>query len=147
MDTLNFKPAFDALSKREQSKHTIGFLRHDGDLQVIATTNNHDTLIDPDKYAEYYTKVLSLTRHYFGPHDTIIGLERDDAPDYVTPDDEDVCDNEQPSKADTAHLTELLSQVRDHVLNGKYYETLPEDHPHILAARAAMDMIDKLEGE
>ncbi len=74
------------------STATIGFHRDDGDFQLLATLNNNDELIAPDKF----TGIVHFLRHQWqdalsaqGEH-TLTVFERQDAPDYVTLDDDDV---------------------------------------------------------
>jgi hypothetical protein len=73
------------------STAAIGFYRDDGDFQLLATLNNNDELIASDQF----TGIVHFLRHHLqdvlsaqGEH-TLTILERQDAPDYVTLDDDE----------------------------------------------------------
>jgi len=74
------------------STAAIGFHRDDGDFQLLAALNNNDELIPPDRFAG----IVDFLRHQLqdalsapGEHPLTV-FERQDAPDYVTLDDDDV---------------------------------------------------------
>jgi hypothetical protein len=64
---------------------TIGFMREDGDIQVLATMNNNDGIISPTHFKlivegiRFSWERLSL--------ENVQVFERQDAPDYVTPEE------------------------------------------------------------
>lgn len=64
---------------------TIGFIREDGDIQVLATLNNNDDTISPTHFKLLVESVrfswerLSL--------ENVQLFERQDTPDYVTPEE------------------------------------------------------------
>ena len=53
---------------------SIGYMRDDGDFQILATLNNNDDLIETQRFQEIVEALQENTD----------GLEREDAPDYVT---------------------------------------------------------------
>jgi hypothetical protein len=70
----------------------IGFHRDDGDFQLIATLNNNDELIARDQFTDivhFLLRHLQNALSVDGEH-TLVVLERQDAPDYVTLDDDEV---------------------------------------------------------
>lgn len=70
---------------------SIGFLRGDGDIQVLATLNNNDELMSQWQFDE----LIDSTVYYFNENlaknlagnlaKNVIIFWRQDAPDYVTP--------------------------------------------------------------
>lgn len=63
---------------------SIGFIRDDGDLQVLATLNNNDKLISGAAFSAIIANTrLALSGALHGVYVTIV-FEREDAPDYVT---------------------------------------------------------------
>ena len=74
------------------STAAIGFHRDDGDFQLLATLNNNDELLAPDQFADivqFFRDQLQTALSAQGEH-TLVVLERQDAPDYVTLDEDDV---------------------------------------------------------
>jgi hypothetical protein len=74
------------------STAAIGFHRDDGDFQLLATLNNNDELIAPDQFADivhFVRDQLQTALSAQGEY-TLAVLERQDAPDYVTLDEDDV---------------------------------------------------------
>lgn len=70
----------------------IGFHRHDGDFQLLATLNNNDELIARDQFTDivhFLRRHLQNALSVDGEH-TLFVLERQDAPDYITLDDDEV---------------------------------------------------------
>ena len=64
---------------------TVGFERADGDLQVLATLNNNDSLISSE-FFEFMVKQLVQTFELAGVK--VTNYERQDAPDYTDLSDE-----------------------------------------------------------
>ena len=62
---------------------TIGFMREDGDIQVLATLNNNDELISPEHFKMLTENIRFCFELLFC--ENIQTFERQDAPDYVTP--------------------------------------------------------------
>ena len=62
---------------------TIGFMREDGDIQILATLSNQDELISP----VHFKMLTESIRFGFERRslENIQTFERQDAPDYVTP--------------------------------------------------------------
>lgn len=61
---------------------TLGFTREDGDIQVFGTLNNNDGLVSD----AVFDAIVTLTRHTLELSGYKIEVfERQDAPDYVTP--------------------------------------------------------------
>jgi hypothetical protein len=74
------------------STAAIGFHRDDGDFQLLATLNNNDELIAPERFAGlvgFFLQLLQDAVSAQGEH-TLMVIERQDAPDYVTLNDDDV---------------------------------------------------------
>lgn len=69
--------------KSEIKTVTIGFIREDGDIQVLATLNNNDELLSEKECKE----LIDRTWLYFDEvlDENIIVFWRQDTPDYVTP--------------------------------------------------------------
>lgn len=67
---------------------TIGYMRDDGDLQVLATLNNVDEVIDKDVYLE--TAQLLVNTFKLSTGEEIIAVNRWDTPDYITLDEDEV---------------------------------------------------------
>ncbi len=74
------------------STAAIGFHRDDGDFQLLAALNNNDELIAPEQFTDivhhlrdHLQNALSVQGEY-----TFTVFERQDAPDYVTLDDDEV---------------------------------------------------------
>lgn len=66
---------------------TIGYMRDDGDLQILATLNNVDEVIDKNVYLESAQLLVNTFKLSTG--ENIIALNRWDTPDYVTLEDEE----------------------------------------------------------
>ena len=64
---------------------TIGFMREDGDIQVLATLNNNDDTTD----AVHFKLLTEVTRFQWErlSGESVQVFERQDAPDYVTPEE------------------------------------------------------------
>jgi hypothetical protein len=60
---------------------TIGFIRADGDLQVIATLNNNDQLVGHITFIELVESFRQTLQLYYNEH--LVTYNRQDAPDYV----------------------------------------------------------------
>jgi len=65
---------------------TIGFMREDGDIQVLATLNNNDDTTDEVHFRLFVAVVKSNWQRLSGENVEV--FERQDAPDYVTPEGE-----------------------------------------------------------
>ena len=65
---------------------TIGFIREDGDIQVLATLNNNDDTTDEVHFRLFVAVVKSNWQRLSGENVEV--FERQDAPDYVTPEGE-----------------------------------------------------------
>lgn len=62
--------------------YSMGFVREDGDFQIIATLNNNDELIFEDNFEIIKSNLLmDLNQRYSGE---IICVSRQDTPDYVS---------------------------------------------------------------
>jgi hypothetical protein len=72
---------------------TIGFVREDGDIQVLATLNNNDDSTDP----VHFKLLTEVTRFQWQrlSGENVEVFERQDAPDYVTPEEPQVNDDDQ----------------------------------------------------
>jgi hypothetical protein len=70
----------------------IGFLRDDGDFQVLATLNNNDEMIAPDSFTNIVHYLLRHLQNALAVdgEQTLSVYERQDAPDYVMLDDDEV---------------------------------------------------------
>ena len=66
---------------------TIGYMRDDGDLQLLATLNNVDGVIDPITYLALAQTLVNTFKLSTG--ENIIALNRWDAPDYVYLDEDE----------------------------------------------------------
>lgn len=59
---------------------SIGFIREDGDVQLLATHNNSDELISPEAFMELIANTVALyQRHGYG----VMAWYREDAVDYI----------------------------------------------------------------
>lgn len=67
---------------------TIGFTREDGDIAVLATFNNNDLNFTPDKFRAVVHATLGLMQALTEAQLQI--YERQDSPDYVTPEEADI---------------------------------------------------------
>ena len=65
---------------------TIGWIREDGDIQVLATMNNIDDTISDLSFKMFVESVRFGWERLSG--NSIQTFERQDAPDYVTPEGE-----------------------------------------------------------
>jgi hypothetical protein len=61
---------------------TIGYIREDGDLAILATLNNNDEHFSDGEF-ECLAKLLILQLE-LAVHEDLLILERQDAPDYIT---------------------------------------------------------------
>ena len=62
---------------------SIGFMRDDGDLALVATLNNLDEHMSDENFAV----LVDGVKNYIGlmaKRNDVIVLEREDAPDYIT---------------------------------------------------------------
>lgn len=65
---------------------SIGFIRDDGDFQLLATLNNNDELMSE----EGFITLVGKLRSFYGDsvpacmYEDVLAIERHDAPDYVT---------------------------------------------------------------
>lgn len=62
---------------------SIGYMREDGDFQLLATVNNNDDII----YDEYFDGLVDHVKNIYEIHTNgldIKVLDRQDAPDYVS---------------------------------------------------------------
>lgn len=64
---------------------SIGFFREDGDFAVLATLNNNDGFLTEEAF-DAMAEVTRLALQQFAETD-MTTLERQDAPDYVTVED------------------------------------------------------------
>lgn len=62
---------------------TIGFIREDGDFQILATLNNNDGLMGNTSFESLIETVRFNLACMLQPT-AIVVIERQDAPDYVT---------------------------------------------------------------
>lgn len=67
---------------------TIGYIRDDGDLQILATLNNVDEVINPITYLASAQILINTFKLATG--ENIIALNRWDTPDYVTLDEDEM---------------------------------------------------------
>ena len=67
---------------------TIGYIRDDGDLQILATLNNVDEVIAKDVYLETAQSLVNTFKLSTG--EEIIAINRWDTPDYLTLDDDEM---------------------------------------------------------
>jgi hypothetical protein len=61
---------------------TIGFIREDGDFQILATLNNKDDLIDDSEFEKCVNNLVAFLKEK--TCEWIHIIEREDAPDYVS---------------------------------------------------------------
>lgn len=61
---------------------TIGFLRDDGDIQVLATLHNNDELLPEEIFAAVTDGLVRKFSRYITEEISV--FEREDAPDYIT---------------------------------------------------------------
>jgi hypothetical protein len=61
---------------------SIGFMRDDGDFQILATFNNSDGLMSDINFSRLVRDTRERFIHLVD--ETMVALERQDAPDYVT---------------------------------------------------------------
>ncbi len=66
---------------------TIGYMRDDGDLQVLATLNNVDEVIPHDVYLNLAQTLCVVLE---GTGEKIIAVNRWDTPDYVNLDEDEM---------------------------------------------------------
>ncbi len=66
---------------------TIGYMRDDGDLQVLATLNNVDEVIPHDVYLNLARTLCVVLE---GTREKIIAVNRWDTPDYVNLDEDEM---------------------------------------------------------
>jgi hypothetical protein len=66
---------------------TIGYMRDDGDLQVLATLNNVDEVIPHDVYLNLARTLCVVLE---GTGEKIIAVNRWDTPDYVNLDEDEM---------------------------------------------------------
>jgi len=99
---------------------TIGYMRDDGDLQVLATLNNVDEVIDKDVYLE--TAQLLVNTFKLSTGEEIIAVNRWDTPDYITLDEEVSIDSNGYYMGD--NLTPKQEQHNQDIdKQGEQYET------------------------
>lgn len=67
---------------------SIGFLREDGDFQLLVTFNNNDDLLPQSLFADVVCDLSHVLQNALG-NERIQLLERQDSPDYVTLDNEE----------------------------------------------------------
>lgn len=67
---------------RLPATYSIGFVREDGDFQLLATLNNNDALISDVDFQALVHNVRDAIRDVL-PDEKVITLIRQDAPDYV----------------------------------------------------------------
>jgi len=99
---------------------TIGYMRDDGDLQLLATLNNVDGVIDPITYLASAQTLVNTFKLSTG--ENIIALNRWDAPDYVYLDEEVSIDSNGYYMGD--NLTPKQEQHNQDIdKQGEQYET------------------------
>jgi|JI10StandDraft_1071094.scaffolds.fasta_scaffold380806_3 hypothetical protein len=64
---------------------SIGFVRDDGDLQILSTANNNDKLLSQEDFEEFVEMQVLFYLAYLDKR--IYAWERQDAPDYVSEDE------------------------------------------------------------
>ena len=69
-------------SQENNKSFSVGFIRDDGDLQLIATLNNHDDLFN--FHVDVVAAAIKAVIQVATDRNDIVLLEREDAPDYVT---------------------------------------------------------------
>ena len=62
---------------------SIGFMREDGDLALVATLNNLDEHMSDDEF-KTLVKAVAAYIELMSKRNDVVVLEREDAPDYVT---------------------------------------------------------------
>ena len=67
---------------------TIGYMREDGDLQILATLNNVDEVINPITYLASAQILMNTFKLATG--EKIIAVNRWDTPDYVNLDEDEM---------------------------------------------------------
>jgi hypothetical protein len=67
-------------------KVSVGFVRDDGDFQLLATFNNLDNSVSDEVFDGLVDACVSVLTYW--SEENIVALERDDAPDYVELDSE-----------------------------------------------------------
>ena len=71
------------------SSYSIGFIREDGDFQILAALNNKDDLLSPQQFHAMIQSVQRILARNWAEQN-IVCLEREDIPDYVALDLKDV---------------------------------------------------------
>lgn len=69
-----------------QRNYSIGIMRDDGDLAILATLNNNDEHMTDTQFDELKTALVLTIANYTDEQITV--LERQDAPDYVCIDED-----------------------------------------------------------
>ena len=64
---------------------SIGFVRDDGDLQILSTANNNDKLLNQEESMLFIEMQVLFYQAYLDKR--ICAWERQDAPDYVSEDE------------------------------------------------------------
>lgn len=64
---------------------SIGFVRDDGDLQILSTANNNDKLLSQEEFMLFIEMQVLFYQAYLDKR--IYAWERQDAPDYVSEDE------------------------------------------------------------
>ncbi|HZU34745.1 MAG TPA: hypothetical protein VFA18_02480 [Gemmataceae bacterium] len=74
------------------STAAIGFHRDDGDFQLLATLNNNDELIAPHRFTDIAHSLRDDLQQALSnqAEPTLVVLDRQDSPDYVTLDDDEL---------------------------------------------------------
>jgi hypothetical protein len=67
--------------------YSIGFMRDDGDFQLLATLNNNDGLMTSEQFEALKESLIVQLYNRLGVEQCIVCLKRQDAPDYVAIDE------------------------------------------------------------
>lgn len=67
--------------------YSIGYMREDGDLQLLVTINDNDKVLPSARLKLLAFEVKRMIQEKLSD-ETIVTLERQDAPDYVSIDEE-----------------------------------------------------------
>lgn len=84
---MNQVPDFRPAMQRHGKTYTIGVPRDDGDFAVLATLNNLDEHLDAATFDQMRDALVAAFNENLGGDD-VVALEREDAPDYVTIEDD-----------------------------------------------------------
>ena len=71
------------------NSYSIGFMREDGDFQILVTLSNSDETMSSEEFHHLFQSTVDMLNDLHKDADLVIqALEREDTPNYVTLDDD-----------------------------------------------------------